>query len=101
MRKIGRSFAVAVISLGLLAATIGAAEAAGALAVGTCGAYGYGFDYRTASDARLAAMHKCSGADCRIEWRGGGSERSEAAIESAIGALITRYFSNTFDGSKG
>jgi flagellar assembly protein FliH len=41
------------------------------------------------------------GGDCRIEWRGGGSERSEAVIESAIGALIARYFSNSSEVSKG
>ena len=33
-------------------------------------------------------------ADCRIEWRGGGAERSEEAIEAAIAALISRRFSN-------
>ncbi len=33
-------------------------------------------------------------ADCRIEWRGGGAERSEEAIEAAIAALIARRFSN-------
>lgn len=49
----------------------------------------------------LAVDPAVRGGDCRIEWRGGGSERSEAAIESAIDALITRYFSNTSEGSKG
>ncbi|HEX4862143.1 MAG TPA: hypothetical protein VFV07_12965 [Rhizomicrobium sp.] len=34
------------------------------------------------------------GADCRIEWRGGGMERSEAAIEAALHALIDRRFSS-------
>jgi len=32
--------------------------------------------------------------DCRIEWRGGGAERSEDAIGAAITALIARRFSN-------
>jgi flagellar assembly protein FliH len=41
----------------------------------------------------MAADPAISGADCRIEWRGGGSERSEAAIEAALDALITRRFS--------
>lgn len=41
----------------------------------------------------LAADPAISGADCRIEWRGGGSERSEAAIEAALDTLITRRFS--------
>jgi flagellar assembly protein FliH len=33
-------------------------------------------------------------ADCRIEWRGGGAERSTAHIEAAIGELIARRFSH-------
>jgi flagellar assembly protein FliH len=33
-------------------------------------------------------------ADCRIDWRGGGAERSEGAIEAAIAELIARRFSN-------
>jgi flagellar assembly protein FliH len=41
----------------------------------------------------LAADPAITGADCRIEWRGGGSERSEAAIEAALDALIARRFS--------
>jgi len=32
-------------------------------------------------------------ADCRIEWRGGGAERSEQAIEQALAELIARRFS--------
>jgi flagellar assembly protein FliH len=35
-----------------------------------------------------------SGADCRIEWRGGGAERSEAAMEEALAAVIARRFSS-------
>jgi flagellar assembly protein FliH len=35
------------------------------------------------------------GADCRIEWRGGGAERSESAIEEALAALIARRFSQS------
>jgi len=35
------------------------------------------------------------GADCRIEWRGGGAERSHAAIEQALGELFARRFSNS------
>ena len=41
----------------------------------------------------IAADPAIKGADCRIEWRGGGSERSEAAIEAALDALIARHFS--------
>ena len=42
----------------------------------------------------MAADPAIAGADCRIEWRGGGSERSEAAIEAALDALIARRFSS-------
>jgi len=50
----------------LLAATICVAEAAGAFAVGSCGAYGYGFDFRNVTDARTAAMRKCTGRTCKL-----------------------------------
>jgi len=36
--------------------------------------------------------------DCRIEWRGGGAERSEQAIEEALSALIAHRFSATVKG---
>ena len=50
----------------LLIAAIGGAHAAGAFAVGACGAYGYGYDYRKPADARAAAMKQCSGNACKI-----------------------------------
>jgi hypothetical protein len=50
----------------LLIATIGAAEAAGAFAVGVCGAYGYGFDFRNVTEARAAAIKKCTGGTCKL-----------------------------------
>ncbi|HEY0107878.1 MAG TPA: FliH/SctL family protein [Rhizomicrobium sp.] len=34
-------------------------------------------------------------ADCRIEWRGGGAERSAGQIEAAIAELIARRFSHS------
>jgi hypothetical protein len=49
----------------ILIGTIGVAEAAGAFAVGTCGAYGYAYDYKRAAEARTVAAHKCSGT-CKI-----------------------------------
>lgn len=36
--------------------------------------------------------------DCRIEWRGGGAERSEQAIEDALTALIAHRFSASVKG---
>jgi flagellar assembly protein FliH len=35
------------------------------------------------------------GADCRIEWRGGGAERSFEAIEAALGQIIEQRFSSS------
>jgi hypothetical protein len=66
MSRLRRGFAAAAVSFGILVAVIGAADAAGALAVGSCGAYGYGFDYANEFDARTAAIRKCSGGTCRI-----------------------------------
>jgi hypothetical protein len=62
LRIAARGLAAAFIVVGAL----GAAHAAGALAVGTCGAYGYGYDFRKADDARGAAMRKCTGNGCKI-----------------------------------
>jgi flagellar assembly protein FliH len=42
----------------------------------------------------IAADPAMQGADCRIEWRGGGAERREQTIEDALTALIARRFSN-------
>ena len=62
MGTAARTFAAAFI----LIAALGAAHAAGALAVGACGAYGYGYDFRKIADARVAAMRKCTGSACKI-----------------------------------
>jgi flagellar assembly protein FliH len=43
----------------------------------------------------LNADQTLTGADCRIDWRGGGAERSEAAIVQAIDALIVHRFSKS------
>jgi hypothetical protein len=61
-----RTFARAIAAACFLIAAIGTAHAAGAFAVGACGAYGYGYDYRKIADARVAAMKKCSGHGCKI-----------------------------------
>jgi len=63
MIRIARKVALAIA---LSVAAMGAANAAGALAVGVCGAYGYGFDYGKLTDARTAALHKCAGGHCRV-----------------------------------
>lgn len=65
MLRFARASTFAVTSAVCLIAGICAADAAGALAVGACGAYGYGFDYKRVTDARTAAIGKCSG-DCKV-----------------------------------
>ena len=62
LRTAGRVLAAAFF----LIAALGAAHAAGALAVGTCGAYGYGYDFRKVADARAAAIRKCTGNGCKV-----------------------------------
>jgi flagellar assembly protein FliH len=52
-----------------------------------------GFEGRVVVIGEAALGH----ADCRIEWRGGGAERSESVIEAAIAELIARRFSNQAD----
>jgi hypothetical protein len=41
------------------------ANAAGALAVGSCAAYGYAYDYGEEQGARTAALQKCNGS-CKV-----------------------------------
>jgi hypothetical protein len=66
MSGVHRHAAVAAAVVSLLVATIGAAAAAGAFAVGACGAYGYGFDFHKAAEARAAAISKCTGGSCKL-----------------------------------
>ncbi len=42
------------------------ARAAGALAIGACGAYGEAHDFRSAKEARASAQSKCKGKACRV-----------------------------------
>jgi hypothetical protein len=64
--RLRRNSALAIAAVCCSIALIGAAEAAGAFAVGACGAFGYGFDFRHVADARVAAMKKCTGGDCKV-----------------------------------
>jgi hypothetical protein len=64
MAVFGRAFCCAG-AIALLVAVSGvAARAAGAFAVGSCGAYGFSYDYKQADDARMAALERCTG-DCK------------------------------------
>ncbi len=62
--KRARTRAIVAAALFLIGAN--AAQAAGALAVGQCGAYGYAYDYARADSAESAALRKCSGSDCKL-----------------------------------
>jgi Domain of unknown function (DUF4189) len=65
MISLRRACAV-VAAFCFFATAIGTAHAAGSLAVGACGAFGYGYDHRKMTDARTAAMKKCVGRTCKI-----------------------------------
>jgi hypothetical protein len=54
----------AVASLILIAALAAPAQAAGALSVGKCGAFGHAFDFKNARAAIDAAQKQCRG-DCK------------------------------------
>ena len=51
-------------------------------------------------EGRMQFVHDdgLANADCRIEWRGGGAERSESTIEDALTALIAHRFSHQVKG---
>jgi Domain of unknown function (DUF4189) len=61
-----RLAARAIAAACCLMAALGAVHAAGALAVGTCGAYGYGYDFHDLADARVAAIRRCTGKGCKV-----------------------------------
>jgi flagellar assembly protein FliH len=56
----------------------------------------------TGYEGRIVASPESGmkGGDCRIEWRGGGAERSMNQLEEAIGEVVARRFSQT-DTRKG
>ena len=63
--------ALVVASLLLATATlmmvaVNTARAAGALAIGSCGAFGEAYDFRTSEEARQSALSKCQGDTCRV-----------------------------------
>ena len=63
----------AIVAASLLLATatlmlvaVNTARAAGALAIGSCGAFGEAFDFHTADEARKSALSKCQNDTCRV-----------------------------------
>jgi hypothetical protein len=77
MMMLGRACARTVVACAVLIAAIGVTQAAGALAVGACGAYGFAFDFPRNDAAETAALRKCSGAECKVV---AGMKRNCAAL---------------------
>ncbi len=48
------------------AAMLAPAGAAGALAIGACGAYGHAYDFKTDAQANAAALAHCKDKQCRV-----------------------------------
>ena len=50
----------------LMLVAVNTARAAGALAIGACGAFGEAYDFHTVDEARKSALAKCQGDTCRV-----------------------------------
>jgi hypothetical protein len=50
----------------LMFVAVNTARAAGALAVGSCGAFGEAYDFSSVEEARQSALAKCQGDACRV-----------------------------------
>jgi len=66
MTRALRAWAGMFVGIGVLSVSVPAGQAAGAMAIGTCAAYGYAFDYRDIVAARAAAQVKCVGSGCKV-----------------------------------
>lgn len=65
MTRFGRALAAVGAAASLLIGSIGVTQAAGALAVGACGAYGFAYDFAKEAAASRAALGKCTGG-CKL-----------------------------------
>jgi Domain of unknown function (DUF4189) len=64
-----RALVVAALLLAtamLMLVSVKTARAAGALAIGTCGAFGEAYDFHSAAEAKQSALAKCAGRACRV-----------------------------------
>ena len=66
MTRIWRALAYTVLCIFIVGLSAPAGQAAGAMAIGQCAAYGYAADYANAEAARAAAQVKCNGRDCKV-----------------------------------
>ena len=65
-----RAFVPATLLLAtatLMLVAVNTARAAGALAIGACGAFGEAYDFRTVDEARTSALAKCQNDTCRVD----------------------------------
>jgi hypothetical protein len=60
------AIAVAAVIAPIVVVTPNPSHAAGAMAVGACGAYGYAFDFVDARKAPPTALARCKGQSCSI-----------------------------------
>lgn len=58
--------ALLVATATLMLVAVNTARAAGALAIGGCGAFGEAFDFHTVDEARKSALEKCKSDTCRV-----------------------------------
>ena len=58
--------ALLLASVTLMLVAMNTARAAGALAIGSCGAFGEAYDFRNIEEARQSALTKCHGDTCRV-----------------------------------
>src|SRR5215471_4743026 len=65
MTQFGWALARALMAPSLALVPLAAAQAAGALAIGACGAYGFAYDFTVEQAARSAALRNCEG-DCKV-----------------------------------
>ena len=65
MISFGWALLRALIAASLVLVPPAAVQAAGALAVGACGAYGFAYDFTAEQAARSAALRNCEG-DCKV-----------------------------------
>ena len=66
--RVAQRFALLIVVFTVLMGTtryVTETRAAGAFAIGKCGAYGQAYDYPAESAARAAALRQCKGGDCK------------------------------------
>ena len=55
-----------IAAFGFFIVTANTGFAAGAMAVGSCAAYGFAYDYGNADEARSSALQQCNGNRCNV-----------------------------------